>query len=414
MPNPKRNGSFVLLYAGCLAIAGSYGLTLLLPSFVTSAGGSAAQAGLIFWFGGIGAIGSLLLGGRLTRRAGPIPAALAGAVLYAVATATIAATANLDVALAAGVLLGAGWALFFTSVPIVVSALVSETDRTFAFLVLAGFNALGMGLTPVIGRQLVAGGLSYRAMFLLAAALSIAAAFAFAALLPLRAALKRTPDARAAREDSVLGPVREVLASPARPYLVMVLLGACVFTTLTIYQTTFASSRGMNSAFFYLFYTLGVIVPRFTVSRRIGTLNPARATTTLLAGMCVALTLFLLVGRDVVLYAACSVLVGICYGLAYPLIQAQAAARGPEGQRHWVLWYFSLAYFTGVYGFPVLAGLLIDAVGYQGLAAVLLAIGLAELGVSLRSGGSRAWPRSQRRSSSGPIAASLSRVSRLP
>jgi MFS family permease len=384
MLSPKRHGSFILLYGACLAIAGSYGLILLLPSFVTSAGGSAARAGLIYWFGAIGAIGSLLLGGRVTRRTGPIRAALTGAVLYAVAAAMIAATANLGVALAAGVLLGAGWALFFTSVPIVASALVSETDRTFAFLVLAGFNALGMGLTPVIGRQMVASGFSYRAVFILAAVLSIVAAVGFAALLLLRSARERTSGGRPDGEDKVLGPIREVLASPL--YLIMVLLGACVFTTLTVYQTTFASTRGMNSAFFYLFYTLGVIAPRFTVSRRIGRMNPARATTALLAGMCVALALFLLVGHDVVLYATCSVLVGICYGLAYPLIQAQAADRAPEGQRHWVLWYFSLAYFIGVYGFPVLAGLIIDGVGYQGLMAVLLVIGLTELGVSLRSG----------------------------
>lgn len=385
-----RKGPFILLYGGCVLIAGSYGLTLLLPAFVTSLGGNAAEAGLIYWFGAIGAIGSLVLGGRVTRRAGPVVAALTGSALYAAATIVIAAVPNLDVALAAGILLGAGWALFFTSAPIAVSELVSEADRTFAFLVLAGFNALGMGLTPVIGRQLIAAGLSYRGVFVLAALLSIVAAAGFAGLSQLRPWLGRAvPGSRPARSDgaeTLLGPVRDVLTSPARPYLIMVLLGACIFTTLTTYQTTFAVSRGMNPAFFYLSYTAGVILPRFTVSRRIGTVHHARATTALVTGMCVALALFLLVGHDVVLYAASSVLIGVCYGLAYPLIQVQAAARGSQAQRHWVLWYFSLAYFVGVYGFPVLAGLIIDTIGYQGLAAGLLVIGLAELATCPRAG----------------------------
>ena len=142
-----------------------------------------------------------------------------------------------------------------------------------------------------------------------------------------------------------------MLTSAARPFLLMVLLGACVFTTMTAYQVTFAASRGLSPSVFFACYTLGVIVPRFTVTSVLARWSPAAATAVLLAGMCLSLAGFLLTGHDPVPYAASSALLGVTYGLAYPLIQAGAADSAPGQLRHWALWYFSLAYFTGLYGF---------------------------------------------------------------
>jgi MFS family permease len=371
-----------MFYLGCLSVAGSYGLTLLLPAAVKADGGSQAQAGLIYWCGALGACGALVLGGRLAERAGAGWGAVAGAILYAAANGLMAGGGVAgDGAYAAGLLLGAGWALFFTSAPIMVSAMAATRPASASFLVLAGFNALGMGTAPIAGQLLVQHGLTYRAVFALAALLSICSAGLF-----WRPARRRRP----ARQDrgtagGVTGPVRLVLASRARPFLLMVLLGACVFTTMTAFQPGFAASRGLSSSVFYAFYTLGVIVPRFTVTGLLARLSRAAATTALLAGLCLSLAGFLLTGHDPVVYAVSATLLGISYGLAYPLIQARAADSAPGGLRHWALWYFSLAYFAGLYGFPLIAGLVIMLGGYQGLMAVLLVIGLAELAVSVKS-----------------------------
>jgi MFS family permease len=296
-----------------------------------------------------------------------------------VATGVLAISQSLTAAFAVGVLLGAGWALFFSSMPIVVATFVSGASRTNAFLVLSGCNALGMGVTPVLGREMVGGGSSYRPVFLAALGLSLLAAVLFGSQLRTRA---RPDPGGTGDRPPLIDTFRRVLSSDARRYLVMVLLGACVFTALTTYQTMFATSRGMNPAYFYLSYTVGVIGPRFTVGQRLSRLNPARTTTVLLAGLSAALALFLAVGHSTVLYAVCSLLTGVCYGLAYPLIQAQAASHSSEDLRYWVLWYFSLAYFIGVYGFPVIAGSIIVATSYSGLTAVLLVIALGEFAVS--------------------------------
>ena len=371
------------VYLACLLVAGSYGLALLLPLFVKAAGGSVVQAGLIYWCGAAGAGGVLVLGGRLTERMGAGWGAAAGAGLYAVAASVLACGGALSAtAYAAGFLLGAGWALFFTAAPIMVSSMAPPQKASTHLVVLAGFNALGMGVTPIAGQLLVTRGVSYAGVFALAALLSLCSSAVFCAL-ARRVHPRGAPALTSGRRWGMTGPARLVLTSTARPFLLMVLLGACVFTTMTAYQVTFAASRGLSSSVFFACYTLGVIVPRFTVTSVLARWSPAAATAVLLAGMCLSLAGFLLTGHDPVLYAASSALLGVTYGLAYPLIQAGAADSAPGRLRHWALWYFSLAYFAGLYGFPLIAGTVIALGGYQDLLAVLLVIGVTELAISV-------------------------------
>ena len=192
----------VVFHLGCLSVAGSYGLTMLLPAFVKAAGGSPAQAGLIYWCGALGAGAALVLSGRLAERAGAGWSSAAGAVLYAAAASIMAGAGFLGGdAYAAGLLLGAGWALFFTSAPIAVSSTASVRQASTCFLVLAGVNALGMGAAPIAGQLLVQDGWSYRAVFALAALLSAGSAVLLFCGSPR--CLRRPPRPRHATEDGV-------------------------------------------------------------------------------------------------------------------------------------------------------------------------------------------------------------------
>ena len=395
----RSQGRPAVFYLGCLLAAGSYGLTLLLPSLVKAAGGSPAQGGLIYWCGALGASGALAFGGRLTQRIGAGRAAAAGAVLYALAAAGFASCGPLGgIAYAAGVLLGAGWALFFTCAPIIASSMPGPARAGSRFLVLAGFNALGIGAGPIAGQLLAARGTSACGIFALAALGSLAsgALFCLAARRTHPPAATTTQAGHAAW--GVTGPVRLVLASRARTFVLMAGLGACVFTTMTSYQVTLAASRGLNPSVFYACYTLGVIIPRFTLTSVLASSSRARATTVLLAGMCLSLGGFMLAGHNLALYAVSSALLGVTYGLAYPLIQAQAADGAPAGLRHWTLWYFSFGYFAGLYGFPLIAGTVITLGGYQALIAALLAISALELAISVKTQHAQAQEPQQIRS----------------
>jgi len=374
--------SLVMLWLGCVLAATAYGLTLLLPAWVKAAGGSAAQAGLIYWCGALGASAALLFGGRLAGRVGGAWVAAGGCGLYAAATGILAYTGGPGGgACAAGVLLGAGWALFLTSASLTAAQLPSAAPAGTRFLVITGCVAAGMGAAPIAGQFLLDHGASYRGLFTLAALASLVAAGLFS-LLAATTRAHATPVPGGIGARSVFGPARLLLASRARRYLVMVLLGACVFTTMTTYQTALAASMGTNPSVFYACYTVGVIIPRFTMARMLARLRPAAATTVLLAVMCVSLAGFCLAGHDAAIYAASSALLGVSYGLTYPLIQAQAADSVTDQLRHWALWYFSLAYFAGLYGFPLIAGAIFATCGYQGLIGCLLVIAALELAVS--------------------------------
>ncbi len=150
-------------------------------------------------------------------------------------------------------------------------------------------------------------------------------------------------------------------------------------------QLNALQSDAIDPSVFYALYTAGVVIPRLTIPRMLARLRPATATTVLLAGMCSSLAGFCLAGHDLDIYGASSALLGVSYGLAYPLIQAQAADSVPGQLRHWALWYFSLAYFAGLYGFPLIAGAISTLGGYQALIACLLGVAALELAVSART-----------------------------
>jgi MFS family permease len=373
-----------LLYAGSLSTATAYGFLLLLPAYLKSIGVDEAGAGRILACGALGAILAVLLTGRLCERAGPGIAAAIGSTVYAVGTGGVWLTSQVTVHLyLAGVLLGAGWALFFTAAPIALSTFVPGETRSMYFSVLAGFNALGMGLAPVLSDYLRSASVSYSTIFLTATLLNVLSAALFL-LLARRLNGSTKPLGRTNPEGGLFGPLRAVSASPARPFFLMVFLGACVFTTMQSFNSTYAGSHGLNYAVFYGAYTLGVIVPRFTVSGFVARQNPRRTTAVLLILMCLSLTGFLTVNGNPVVYGVSSALLGMSYGLVYPLIQAQAVAVSEADVQHWVLSYFSLAYFVAVFGFPLVAGAVIVQWGYQTMFATLVAIGLGELAVAVR------------------------------
>jgi Major Facilitator Superfamily len=172
-------------------------------------------------------------------------------------------------------------------------------------------------------------GVSYRGVFALAGLLNLCSSAVFCPL-ARRVHPRKSPVHSRSRPWGMTGPARLILASRARPFLLMVLLGACMFTSMSAYQATFAASGGLSPSIFYacyMFYacyTLGVIVPRFTVTTVPTKWSLAATTTALLAGICLSLAGFLPTGHDPVLYAASSALLGVTYGLAYPLIQARA------------------------------------------------------------------------------------------
>jgi len=385
-----------LVYLACLCIASAYGLFFTLPLYIKALGGNEAVVGNILFAGAFGTLLCVALANHMMKLWRLHTSITIGASCYAAGAALFAFVHAISpLYYVAGFLLGAGWGLTFTIAPIMLSGLVTDANRGVFFSILSAFYAIGMGLTPVLAQQLLKLGVPHWQLFVGAMLFAMASAVLFYSA-------GRLLHIDAPTRESLPGGEREalhaIMSSPARYPLVMVFLGACVFSSMMNFQTTFAASKGLNFSIFFVCYTAAVIGGRFLVSGFVNRCEPMKTTIALLALMCLSLVMFSMVSTNEVLYGASSLLLGLSYGLVYPLIQAQAVNASDERLRSRTLVYFSLSYFLGVFAFPKLGGFIIVSGGYQALLlALLLMAGLefavatwryltsAELGLTPRS-----------------------------
>ncbi|PYE86972.1 MFS transporter [Phyllobacterium leguminum] len=375
-------GSRAIVYLACLCIAAAYGLFFTLPLYVEALGGNEAIVGNILFAGAFGTLLCVGFANQIMDFWKPHIVVAAGALCYALGATVFAFTHEISALFyLAGFLLGAGWGLAFTIGPIMLSGLVTDANRAVLFSVLSAFNMLGMGLAPVAAHGLLAAGVQHWVIFAGAMVLAIASAILF------YIAGRSLSHIAAPQSESLPGgeaaALHRIIRSPAKYPLIMVFLGACVFSSMVNFQTTFAASKGLNYSIFYISYTAAVIGGRFLISGFVNRKEPMKTTIVLLVLMCLSLIMFAVMPAGPAFYAASSLLLGLSYGLVYPLIQAQAVNASDENLRSRTLVYFSLFYFVGVFGFPLLGGRIIVEGGYQALLYALLIMGVLELLVAV-------------------------------
>ena len=86
--------------------------------------------------------------------------------------------------------------------------------------------------------------------------------------------------------------------------------------------------------------------------------------------------MFIRFTEDVYLYIFSSVILGTGYGLAYSVINGLAANESPTGLVPQTLLLFSLSYFIGVFGFPLIAGGMIVRGGIIEMLYIIFVIAL--------------------------------------
>lgn len=379
-PNPQTLPR-ILVYLACFCIASAYGLFLTLPLYIKMLGGDEEVVGRIIFVGAFGTLLSVGFTTRLMTIWKPYLVVAGGALCYAVGSSFFAFSASISfLYVIGGFLLGVGWALAFTISPIMLSGLVTDANRAVLFSVLSAFNALGLGLAPITAQQLLGAGVAHSHIFLMAILLSVASAGLFyaAGRTLSRIVLPHYETVSGGETEAFL----RILRSPAIYPLVMVFLGACVLSSMFNFQTTFAQSEGLNYSIFYTCYTAAVIAGRFLVSGFVSRREPMKMTILLLAVMVLSMLAFSVTAANVPLYALSSLLFGLSYGLVYPLIQAQAVNASDASLRTRTLVYFSMAYFIGFFGFPLIGGRIIVTGGYRVLLLVLLIIAGLELAVA--------------------------------
>jgi MFS family permease len=373
----------VLLLSGTFGVSMAYGMLLLLPLYVQQLGGNEANFGVVL---SAATATTVLCIGLLIR----YPDALRPHAVVAIAIALYglgAAGASFVTGMwtplvAVGVLLGTAWAVVYTATPMVMSEMVTDEERATYFGYLTGTQQVGIGAGPVVARVLVESDLGFRGTFLAAGAIC----FAAVALTATEGFL--IPDVRVARGRGGLAPnagsvsfkeaVSRILRSEAVYSLAMILLFACLFTSMTQFQTTFARSQGLDYAVFYVTYTAAVIFARFVLASMATRFDARLVIASAVSVMSLALAAFLAVGTSALLYGAASALLGLGYGLALPSVQAQAVNVSEEVVRPRVLPMAGLLFQAAILGFPLFAGWVITELGYAALFAVLVSLALGQ------------------------------------
>jgi MFS family permease len=370
---PQVSGKLFGLF--CLAsylLSLSYGSTFLLSLLISSRGGNEHDAGSVISAAMLSTFVAVLVSGHLSDMLGAARSIALFGLLLVTASLGFAMTPGFGhLLLFFGLLLGLGWGVFYTLGPIIVASLVTPAQRAKYFALLSGSMMTGIGSGPLLGRAASALGWPVTSAFYLAALASLIGVLLF---WRLGARLKSTQATSAAK--ITWQATTQVLGSRAVFPIIMVGLGGCVFGGLSSFQTSYATARSLDYSLFFLGFMSAAISSRMLIAGYVVKRDPLRASCLLSGLMLGSIVLFAFGVHSGFTYLLAALMLGVGYGLTYSVINGLAANEAPTGSTAQVLLLFSLSYFIGVFGFPLLAGKIIVELGMATLLLTVLAVAL--------------------------------------
>jgi len=358
----------------------SYGTTFLLAMTLRAHGASEADAGSVISTAMLSTFLAVIFSGHLSDHLGAARSVAVGAVFLAAACLGFAALPGLGVAMMLfGLLLGFGWGVFYTLGPIIVAMLIEPERRVKYFALLSGCMMTGIGTGPLLGRVAQALGYPVEAAFVVAAGASVLGGVMFLLMAP------RIQQHQSAVAVSRITPVaaRSVLSSKAAFAILMVGLGGAIFGGLSSFQTSYAALLHLDYSLFFIGFMSAVIACRLLVAGFIVKRDPYVMACVLTALIVLSVLMFMYWVAGPGGYLLAAIVLGVGYGLTYSVINGLAANEAPAGQTAQALLLFSLAYFIGVFGFPLLAGKVIVEAGMAALLQLLLVIALANWSITV-------------------------------
>lgn len=377
-----RNRHTVLLFLGTLLTALGYGATFLLTEHFRTLGGSELSTGLTLAGAMVGTFLGVPLVGWFAQRLGAARMAALGAFLLALGYTGLARLVVVDgwTTLAGG-LIGLGWGTFYLAAPLALSARVTDQNRAFWFARFGAFQMGGIGLSPIAATALIRQLHFSTAMAL--HAIAIACLVASVLLLAFESIAPRPSIAAANANPGWLRALPQLLATRARYPIVMVGLGAGVFTGLMTFQTSLVRGTTLEASTYFAVYAMTVVLARLTLASFLARVDSDRLAVVLLSLMSLGVLVANFIALGIAAQVASAILLGLGYGLVYSVIQTQVVNDAPPELRHAALTWFVMAYFVGIFGFPMLCGWVIVHLGTGWSLALILALALAELLLAL-------------------------------
>ena len=371
-----RQSSAPFLFAGTMLAAAGYGATFLFSAYYRAHGGSDVDAGLTLGAAMVGTFTGVPLVGWFSGRfdAARMSAIAICAVAFGFLLLAFAPGGGLGLPLTSGFFIGLGWGMFYIGAPMALSERVTDADRAFWFTRFGAFQMAGIGGGPVI-LNLVVGqaGLAVETAFMLVGAACLCASvllWIFGSMAP--GGPRSTALRPWVRPITVIG-----RSASVRPIL-MVVLGACVFSGLLTFQSSLVEGTSANAATFFAVYAITVVAARLLLARFLSTLPQVQLATGLLVSMTLGVVAMFGVGVHPAFQILSAILTGIGYGLVYSVIQTWAVNNTAQAYRHAGLTWFVLSYFVGIFGFPVLGGWVLVHLGREVFLGILLAAAIVE------------------------------------
>lgn len=372
---PPVGGKLFALF--CLAsylLSLSYGSTFLLSLLIHARGGNEHDAGSVISMAMLSTFVAVMVSGHLSDALGAARSIACLGILLVVACLGFALAPGFGEGLMLfGLSLGLGWGVFYTLGPIIVAMLVEPTQRAKYFALLSGSMMTGIGSGPLLGRAANALDLPLTAAFYIAALASLAGVVMF---WRLGAQLKQRPNLLGISAVSKISwsATRQVLSSKAVFAILMVGLGGCVFGGLSSFQTSYAATHSLDYSLFFLGFMSAAITSRLLIASIVVKRDPYWAACVLSGVMLMSILMFSFLVNDSFSYLLAAITLGVGYGLTYSVINGLAANEAPAGTTSQALLLFSLSYFIGVFGFPLLAGKVIVEYGMSSLLMGVLAV----------------------------------------
>lgn len=365
-----NKNSFRLVCLGSFLTSFAYGVMLTLPLFLsTTLNFSLIISGKIISMGIIGVVASIITIPYCLKYISTNIMACMGALIYAIAILFIS-YADAFFLYLAGLLLGAGWGIIYTLGPIIVSSTSNETELSRNFMFISAFNMLGAGLSPVIVNTLMDQNIAIKNIFIFAALLSFLASAIFFSLKVTKIGNKN--------KVHILKVIKIIFTSKSIIPIFMVFLGACIYISMMNFQFVFSNYKNLNFSIFYISYTFSLLLARFCLFNFIIKLYQPLAIIILLFIMLISLGLFIITTNNI-FYILPSSLLGISYGLVYPLMQTQLVKNVEADERSIYLTIFSLSYFIGVFGYPYIFTLSVDTGGILTSFLILISLCIVDI-----------------------------------
>lgn len=379
-----RLSTAILLFLGTLLTAAGYGATFMLNDYFHTLGGNEVDTGLALAAAMVGTFVGVPLVGWFSGRAGAANLAACGALSVAAGFVLLAMLTSITPLIAVGgFLIGLGWGAFYLAAPMAVIERTNDGDRVLWFNRFGAFQMAGIGGSPILADFAIRT-LRFPTVttFLFVGGIALAAAVLLAAF--ERAAVAQHPAS---------GPRRWLRDFPAISRtaaiypIVMVALGACVFSGILTFQTSLVAGTTARASTFFAVYAITVVLSRWSLAPLVNRIPKETSAQILLFIMVLGIIAMFAVPVSAVFQVLAAFLLGIGYGLVYSIIQTQAVNDSPAEHRPAALTWFALSYFVGVFGFPSLGGWMLVHAGKNGLLLLILVCGLAELALAVW----RAW-----------------------